>query len=149
MPALDQLDAGRDAALGGQEAAREIGGIQSSCREWEQTWRDLTAEAESLELGCAEERLKIAQLAEYQDDANDSPMGARIGLWTWMDECLWGGLVELRAEVKAEDMHTKEKDEKVIKDKKAEKGKKEKREASSSGSSDDEEHEKDKKKQEG
>jgi len=138
MPALGT--SGQLSALGGQEVASETGGLQSSCREWEHTWRELTAEAECLELECAEERLKFTQLVEYQDDANDSPMGARIGLWNWMDECLWGDLAELRAEVKAE-----EKGEKVSKDKKAEKVKKEKREASSSDSSDDETHEKDKK----
>lgn len=68
-------------------------------REWEDTWNDLTAEAKDLECECSEELARLAEFVDLTDDTNDNPMGNPIGLWGWMDECLWGGLTQLRSEV--------------------------------------------------
>lgn len=72
----------------------------SSLAAWEETWHKLATEVSDLEQECLEEATRIAELPEFSDNTSEDPLDSPIGLFGWMDECLWGGLAELRTQVR-------------------------------------------------
>jgi len=77
-------------------ATDEEGQPDASRRLWETTWMRLVSEADTLQSACLQECSRIPEIADSKDCLSEG-----IGLWAWMDECLWSGLSQLRSEVRS------------------------------------------------